>query len=388
MKKISVTHIWKEFDTYNGMVEILLYLSRYYDKKILNFGACVYNDNGSIYAEMFKKKGGELYNLQCKSGIKGHILFFIKLIRFFKKHKPDIVVTHDRRCNLFGISAAKIAKIPIIISMEDTLGDSATTWIKRLRDRAFHPILKTLVWSSCDAFVSSSESIRRQWIRKSCPSKFKVIYPPFNLEKYEAVTRNPKNNRSNDGFPILGYVGRLSEEKGLQYLISALPEVRKKFPNLKLLVAGIGELGEFFKSLAKEKEVDDCVLFLGFQENQFKVYEKIDLFILPSRTEGCPIVVVEAMAMGVPVIASNVGGTSELVSDDVGVLIPAKNVKALSTAIISLISKPQKLGEMGKAGKKRAFTHFHPLNFVRKLEEIYIELSEKKLKMSWLRAQH
>jgi glycosyltransferase involved in cell wall biosynthesis len=374
MTKIKVTHIWKDFDTYNGMVEILLFIAEYHNRDLFDLGACVFTYNGSEHGEMFQKAGATLHSLDCGNGIAGHLKFFPRLTKFLRREKPDGLVTHDRRANLFGILAGKFLKVPVIVSMETTLKDSATSPVRRARDKLLHPILLPIIWSS-DAFISTSYCIRRQWLRKSSPSKFRVLYPPFNLKKYQSAKTLPERHEMVPRpFPTLGYVGRLSEEKGLHYLISALPQVKKTFPEVKLLIAGSGEMEESFRELAKDRGVDSCTLFLGFQKNPFEVMRQIDLLVLPSRTEGCPIVLLEAMAMGVPVIASNVGGVPELVTNEVGRLIPPKDSGALAQATTDLLSQSAVMRSMSTTAKKRAFTDFHPERFVRSLEELYLEI--------------
>lgn len=376
-KKIRVVHIWKNFDTYNGMVEILLYLAKYYDKSKFDFGACVFNDKGSVYSRKFQALGGELYNMNCADGPAGHLRFFLRILRLLKTDKPDVVITHDRRCNLYGIPAGRFAKIPVVISMETTLMDSATTKIKRFRDRFLHPLFRFVVWSS-DMFLSTSQSILNFWVRESTPLKFRVIYPPFNLEKYQKAFPPNEIKRNSEEFPTLGYIGRLSEEKGLHYLIHALSIVRKKFPHANLLVAGSGEMEDAFKLLAKEEKLDGCISFLGFQDNPFLVLKNIDLLIVPSRTDGCPIVIVESMASAVPVIASNVGGIPELITDDTGVLVTPRNVIALADAITTLLEQPDRIQVMGEKGRERAFTQFEPFKFVREIERLCANLLADK----------
>lgn len=379
MKKIKVIHIWKNFDTYNGMVEILLYLAKYYDRDKLDFGACVFNDKGSMYSQRFRELGGELYNMKCENGLSGHVKFLQRMIIFLKNENPDVVITHDRRCNLYGIMAAKQAKVPVIVSMETTLMDSATTRIKRFRDKLLHPLFRSVIWSS-DMFLTTSACIQQFWIRKLTPSKFKVIYPPFNLDKYNAVFSPGGIERKSEGFPSLGYIGRLSEEKGLHYLIRSLPRIRNKFPSLRLLVAGAGEMEDSFKMLAKDEKVDDCINFLGFQHNPFSVLKRIDLLVVPSRTDGCPIAIVEAMASGVPVLASNIGGIPELITEETGRLVPPKDINALAAAITDLLEQPEEMLEMGTHGYERAFTQFEPLKFVRELEKLFGDLLTEKQK--------
>jgi glycosyltransferase involved in cell wall biosynthesis len=373
-RKIKVVHVYKDFDTYNGLIETFLFLAKYHDRGRFELGLCVFNYKGGEYGRNFRDLGGKLYNLNCGNGVKGYLNTFVCLNRFLKQQKPDIVVTHDRRGNFIGIPSAKIAGIPLIVSTETTLKDSATTIIRRVRDRIVHPILWCLVlWS--DAFVGNSKIVRTQWMFKRQASKFRVIYPPFNLEKYQKIIpagTQPKGG--SDHFPTLGYIGRLSEEKGLHYLINALSIVNGEFPGVRLLVAGTGEMECAYKALVKEKHLDDRVSFLGFQQNTFETLRKIDLLIVPSRTEGFGVAALEGMAMGVPVIASRVGGLNEIISEDAGVLVPPKDVEALAEAIINLLSHREKMHRMGRAGYNRAFTVFNPQRYVQQFEHLYAEL--------------
>lgn len=376
--KINVIHIYKDFDTFNGLIETFYFIAKYHNPDIFNFGVCVFNYGGGEYGQKFQDLGGKLYNLNCGHGAKGFINTMIRLKRFLKEVKPDIVVTRDRRGNFLGIPAAKRAKVPVIISTETTQMHSATTVIRRMRDRVFHPVLLFLV-SLTDAFVAISNNVKENWKFVSRFTKIKVIYPPFNLEKYhQAVSAGNRALYMSRDFPTIGYIGRLSEEKGPHYLIRALPQIRQKFPLVKLLIAGAGAMENALRALAKSEKVEDRVFFLGFQDNTFKVLQQMDLLVVPSRSDGCPVAILEAMAMRLPVIATRVGGIPELITDEVGLLVPPRNYENLADSIISLVSKPELMRSMGEAGNKLAFTKFSPLSYIKQYEELYFELLRKK----------
>ena len=377
-RRIKVIHIYKDFDTYNGLVARFFVISKYLDRMLFDPMICVFNYEGGSYGKRFRELGGKLHNLDLDYGIKGVLRTIFHLGLFLKKQKPDVVVTHDRRGNFFGILAARRAGVPVIISTETTLNDVSPTRMKRLRDRTFHPVLSYLV-SLSDAFMLNSEAVKQQWRAKALRNKSIVIYPPFDLGKYnEVMPPGVKGTARSGEFPTLGYLGRLSEEKGLDYLILALALVRESFPSIKLLVAGTGERERFLKRMVEENKLIDHITFLGFLENSFHLLNQIDLLVVPSRSEGFGMIALEGIAMGVPVIASQVGGLKEILADGVGVLVPPRNEKSLANAIVTLLRSPLEMQRMGERGRKRAFEMFTPMKYIEQLEGLYVRILQTK----------
>jgi 1,4-alpha-glucan branching enzyme len=377
-RKAKVFHIYKDFDVFNGLIAEFLVIAKYINKDLFDTTVCVFNYEGGRYGKTFQELGGKLHDLDFGYGVKGVLNTLLRLSDFLKEQKPDIVVTHDRRGNFFGIRAARKAGIPIIISTETTLKDASPTRLKRLRDRLLHPFLTYLV-SRTDAFLLNSHSVQEQWKAKRLAGKSIVIYPPFNLDKYREAADAPQPQERQAGdYPTLGYLGRLSEEKGLHYLIGALAEVRKSFPAAKLLVGGMGEQEHDFKRLAKEKNLAPHIIFLGFVENSFRLLQQIDLLVVPSRSEGYGVTAVEGLAAGLPVVATEVGGLKEILSDGVGILVPSKDEKALAASIISILKNPAEMRKMGERGRKRAFELFTPMKFIEQLEGLYTRLMNER----------
>jgi glycosyltransferase involved in cell wall biosynthesis len=301
---------------------------------------------------------------------------FIALYNFFKAFRPDIVQTHVLKSNLFGILAARKAKVPVIIGTEMTLKDIAHTPMTRLRDRLIQPLVSlSLRYSDC--FMVTSDYIKKQWYHQRYAEKYRVIYPPFNLEKYraaQAILRS-KTANTNHYEPTIGFVGRLSEEKGLESLIKAMAAVRIKVPRARLLIVGTGPMERRLRKLVQHYDLNSSINLLGFCSNAFEIMGNLDVFVLPSRTEGCPIVALESMAMGVPVIATNVGGIPELVKDNVtGLLLRSNDPAELADSIVMLLTDRKKAQRMGEEGHKRAFGEFHPSRFVESIERMYLDL--------------
>lgn len=376
MGKVKVIHVYKDFNVYNGLIEILMILARGMDLDKFELGVCVFRYDGNSFGRYFEQLGGRIHSLDIPKSLTNQIRELIGLYRFFKTFRPDIVQTHVLKANLFGILAARLAKVPVIIGTEMTLKDIAHTRTTRLRDKLMQPLVGLFLGYS-DSFMVTSEYIKQQWYQRRCAEKYRVIYPPFNLEKYHAAEARSLSKATNviHDDPTIGFIGRLSEEKGVQTLIRAMAAVRTKIPRAKLLIAGSGPMEKQLRKLVQTTDLGSSITFLGFCSNAFEMIGNLDVFVLPSRTEGCPIVVLEAMAMGVPVIATDVGGTPELVKDNItGLLVQSNSPEALAKAIVLLLTDRERALRMGIEGHKRAFGEFHPNRFIESVERMYLEL--------------
>jgi glycosyltransferase involved in cell wall biosynthesis len=380
VEKIKVIHVYKDFNVYNGLVEILTILAGGMDLDRFELGACVFRYDGNSFGDDFQRLGGRIHSLNISKSLGNEIREFNGLRRFFDSFRPDIVQTHVLKSNLLGILAARKAKVPVIIGTEMTLKDIAHTPMTRLRDKLIQPLVSLSLRYS-DSFMVTSEYIKKQWYHRRYSEKYRVIYPPFNLDKYLAVQANAqcKAPQSNHHDPTIGFVGRLSEEKGLQTLLEAMAAIRSRIPRVRLLIAGTGPIEHRLRKFVQDTNLGNSVSFMGFCSNVFKMMGDLDVFVLPSRTEGCPIVVLEAMAMGVPVVATNVGGTPELVENNVtGLLVKSNAPDELARSIVELLTDRERAEKMGRAGHERAFSVFHPKKFIESIEHMYLELLTQK----------
>jgi glycosyltransferase involved in cell wall biosynthesis len=374
MSKLKVIHVYKSFNVYNGLIEILTILAQNMNHDLYELGVCVYEYDNNEFGKKFQQLGGKIYNLNISPKLATKHQEFTALYKFFKQHKPDIVQTHVLKANIYGTMAAKMAKVPVIIATEMTLKDIASTRLKRFRDRLLHPIV-SLIISKCDRFMVTSEFIKNEWVDSRSKDRFEVIYPPFNLEKYDIANSKPLVTSDSFGKRI-GFVGRLSEEKSVKTLINAIAIVVKSYPGVTLSIVGTGPKELELKSLCNELNLNSNITFEGHKANSFESLKNMDVFVLPSRTEGCPIVILEAMAMGLPVIATNVGGNPELVIDGrTGYLVPVDSSECMAASIEKLISNRRLSRELGQNGKNRAFTDFHPYSFTNKLQMLYSHLA-------------
>jgi len=186
----------------------------------------------------------------------------------------------------------------------------------------------------------------------------KVIPYGIDFKKFRRKRADKKivNELGLKGKTVLIAVGRLSKQKGFEYLIKALSEVKKKEKNFKLLLIGDGEEKKSLERLSKKMGLEEEIIFLGkvFHDKLPKYYHVADIFVLPSLYESFGIVFLEAMAAGLPIISTNVAAIPEVVDKKVGILVKPKNVNELAKAILTLINDVKKRRKMGKEGMKLA----------------------------------
>ena len=375
-ERIRVIHVYKDFDVYNGLIETFMLLAEKLDKNRFDFRVCVFNHTDSKFARLFRSMGGQLDSLEASGDHPGIIL---KLCKYFREYDPHIVQTYILKPNLYGRIAARLAGVPVVISTELTLRDQAPTALKRLRDLFLHP-LNALLNNTTDMIICASEAIKRQWETGGTEGRIEVVYPPF--KKTRSGTKPPRKIKGveKNGNWVVGIVARLSEEKRHVDLLQAFSQVIALFPKAKLVVVGDGYLMDTLKKTTRDLNMDHCVVFAGFQQDVFKFLLDMDLFVLPSRTEGSPISIFEAMYAGLPVVSTTVGGIPEVVVNDVnGTLVPPCDPDALAKAIIDLLSDPEKMCAMGEEGKRRVMTNFNPDLFIERHEHIYTHLTTRKL---------
>jgi len=377
MQKIKILHVYKSFNTYNGLIEMMTILAQNLDRQKFELGVCVNEYQENTFGKKFEGLGAKIFNLDIKPGMGYNYRQLMELSRFFKQYRPDIVQTHLLNANLYGSIAANMARVPAVITTEMLPIDTAPTAIKRFRDGLIKSAVSFMINRS-DKFMVTSEFIKKQWTGNKIKDRLEIIYPPFNLEKYDRAVRTPRNQIDSIGKRV-GFVGRLSEEKAVDTLIKAMVMVLSKITDVRCMIVGTGPRENQLRSYCETLNISRSVEFTGYQENSFEALREMDVFVLPSRTEGCPIAILEAMAMGLPVVATDVGGNPELVvHNHTGILIPQGDENKLSDAICELINNRERAREMGQNGRKRAFTTFHPSSFAFKLMAIYQQIYDKK----------
>ncbi len=210
-------------------------------------------------------------------------------------------------------------------------------------------------------------------------SKLHIVHCGVDPSHYGSPSTGDDSDRSSDDQPLrLAFVARLDHVKGLTILIDALAATRAAGHDVRLTVAGDGPKRSHFERHAKRAGVAEAVTFTGYlgQDGVAEVLAAADAFVLPSFAEGVPVSLMEACASGLPVVATQVGGVSELVVDgETGFIVPPGDVVALADRIVELSSDPSLRERLGTAGRQRVIDHFDSTVEARRLASLFIASS-------------
>jgi glycosyltransferase involved in cell wall biosynthesis len=295
----------------------------------------------------------------------------IREIRATAKHiNPDIVHVHGTRAGVLGRLAVIGLKVPVIYTEH--------LWTKQYKipGRIPHNVQLFGLWI-LDMFtnlnIAVSDAVGDFLIENqiSRPEKVVVIYNGVEAPKKKAKPFSRKDE------VLLGSIGTLNEQKGMQYLIQAMPKVIKEFPKTKLEIIGEGYYKDRLSKLIRKLKLSSHIKLTGFLNDVYDELEKMDIYVQPSLSESFGLAILQAMSVGLPVVATKTGGIPEVVtSSKTGTLVPSKDPKALADAILDLIRNSDKAIEMGKIAKEDAKVKFSLEDMVKETETVYGEIAK------------
>ena len=255
----------------------------------------------------------------------------------------------------------------------------------------FHARLDELTSGLTDLYISNSEAGRQATHRREHIPLPKIITIPNGIDvtafRKTAEFSGPDKLREykhalgmSDSDRVIGIVANLRPQKGHDKIIAALPAILAEFPHTKCLFIGRNDFPDNnIHQLVQKKQLEQTIIFTGIRKDIARLLSICELFMLPSLWEGFPTVVIEAMAMGLPIIATPVGDIPDIVvPQQTGILISPKNPNVLVETVLELLKNPEKAQKMGQAGYERVRQHFSIEAMVRQTEEVYDRLLEQK----------
>jgi len=287
-----------------------------------------------------------------------------------KKVRPDILHTYLLHANVLGRIVGRLVGIPVIIGSERTIGQAGPCG--RLATKLSNPLTNAVE-------VNSELGARSIAIDLGVPpDKIEVVRSGVDLKKFGHST-NRAAVRSQMGLKkgqhLVLYVGRLRAVKGIEYGLRAFAAAQSQLSSMHMALAGEGELLDHLKNIVRELNVSDHVTFLGVRNDLPDLLSGADSVLMPSLKEGFPRTAIEAMAAGKPIIATNVGGTSEAIIDgETGILIPAKNIEVMTSTLLRLVNDKDLQLKLGEAGRQRSTNNYSVNNYVTRLDELYRKL--------------
>ncbi len=290
--------------------------------------------------------------------------FTMELFRLLKRLKPDIVHTHS--C-LSGRLAAKSLRIPVVYTKHGEVSDlHSPVFYKKLLNR----------WAASlfsDKIIAVSNHVGNQLIQSGVDAKkIVVIHNGIEISKFNSKDfARVQSTRERDQV-LIGTLARLDQVKRLDVLIEAARIVVNSLPEARFVLGGTGPMEQELLRKIQDLRLEPYVRMAGFVEDVPRFLSELDIFALSSDSEGLGLSVIEAMAQGLPVVATAVGGVTEVVKDnETGFLVPAGNPRAMAQCLVRLAIDPEMAAHMGRMGRKRAEELFDAKTMAQKTVEVY-----------------
>ena len=330
--------------------------------------------------EFYQKEGFRVIPMELRK----KIVSIYKLYRFIRNEKPELVHTHNQAADIAGCIAAKMAKVPVIVS---TLHISTNRDEFEPREENFTGwFYKFLLRKIPHKIITVSETIRVNTLKELEVSNDRVltILNASDLEKLKVKIDIVEKKRElgilNDS-SVIGSVGNLTMRKGYKYFLEAAKKIISEIPKTTFLIIGKGNLRSTLEKMAEEMNIRKNIIFAGYRKDIPELLCVMDIFVLPSLREGLPRSVIEASFLGKAVVGTRVDGVPEIVkNNETGILVPPKDANSLSEAILYLMKNPNKAKVMGENGKNLVKEKFNAVRMVNETEDLFLELIERNRK--------
>lgn len=291
-----------------------------------------------------------------------------KLAKIIKREHIQVVHLHEAHAHALGLLATSIARKPKVVLSRKVCFPIRKNPLSKLKYRT----------KRIDRIIAVSEGVKSLLIKGGIRSeKIIIIHDGIDIEKFRKVRNNRYLYNEFDldsKGPLVGMVAALSSTKDHQNFLEAAARVKEELSRVRFLVVGEGELRRELEYLTKKLELEKSVVFTGFRNDIPQILSVLNLFVLSSRSEALPNSILDAMASGLPVVATKVGGIPEIVKDGVnGILVPPRDPRALARAIITLLKDKKRASRMGLAGQK-IVKDFTVARMVAKTEKVYRQL--------------
>jgi glycosyltransferase involved in cell wall biosynthesis len=286
--------------------------------------------------------------------------------------QPDLICTHGYKPLFYSLSLRGANHVPVVAFSRGWTADDFKVQIYCYLDKAMIRFADRIV------AVSKSQGEKLRALKISA-KKIQIIENALTVKIEDLPSIDQKDIRKKLGIPEDAWVvlsaGRHSPEKGHKYLIEALPALRALVPQAYLVLAGDGPLSEELKNQANRLNISSHCLFLGMRKDMPAIYKASNAMALPSLSEGLPNVVLEAMAFGVPVVASEVGGVPEVIDHNVnGLLVKPASPKNLAQALATLANDPNLANKLAQQAKLDVEHRFNADVQTQRLIKLYHEV--------------
>jgi glycosyltransferase involved in cell wall biosynthesis len=352
-------------------------LARGYDTRLVVGQEAPREGNLFALAEARGIRCERLPGLGRELSVLGDLRALFALVRLVRRYRPDVVHTHTAKAGVLGRVAARLAGARVVVHTYH--GHVLTGYFHPVVSAAYRFIERRLsAWSS--ALVTVSEAVRDDLVRLGIASRHHIRVIPLGLELAplarvlpRGVLRRPADVPA--AAPLVGIVGRLVPIKDIPTFLRAAAAVAAAQPDARFAVVGDGEAREALEAEARRLLPPDRVFFHGWKSDMGEVFGDLTVAVNASLNEGTPVALIEAMAAGVPVVATAVGGTPDLLGEgDRGLLVPAGDPERLAGAILDVLRAPEEARARAARGRDYVLAHHSSERLVADIDALYREL--------------
>jgi glycosyltransferase involved in cell wall biosynthesis len=355
MPPLRVVHVTLGLEV-GGQEKLLVELARHADRRRVALHFVSLGTRGVLAGDI-EACGWPVTALGAPDGLRPGLV--PRLARLFREARADVIHTHDDRPNIYGAPAAKLAGARVVHTRHSQGS--------RLSRR--QALLVAAVARCTDRFVCISRDSAARAVRAGVPqSRVRTIWNGIDLSRFGPSGPCPQ------GPAVI--VARLAPEKDVSTLLRAAALAARSRPDFRLEIAGDGPCRPELERLAGELGLAESVRFLGAVRDVPALLGRARLFVLSSLTEGISLTLLEAMARGLPVVATHVGGNVEVVAEgQTGLLVPPREPERLAGALLGLWGDVEAGARLGWAGRQRAERYFDVRRMVAEYEALYASLA-------------
>ena len=357
-KPLRVCHVMSADLWAGAEVQVATVASYLVTRPDVQLSAVLFNE-GRLAAEL-RRMGVDVTVVDEQRTSSLAILGFLR--RYFRQHEADVIHTHRYKDSVLGMVAARTAGVPHAVRTVHGLREAAHGWAWA-REQIYAAFERVTLWCFADRVIAVSRRMAETLAGSDCrPGSLTQIANGIDLSRVTA-TRGPADMRRELGIDpgdiVIGTAGRLSRVKGHATLLRAAHLMLQRERGVRIVVAGDGPLRDDLEETARRLHVDGACRFLGARSDVYDVLAALDVFVLPSLDEGIPMVLLEAMALGKPVVASAVGGIPEIVThQESGLLVPPGDERALADACLELARHRDRAWALGAEARRTVETRF------------------------------
>ena len=298
-----------------------------------------------------------------------------RLSSLFARERVRLVNAHDIGATLYAAAAARLAGVRHVIHTDHS---------QILTKHRYMPVYRWVFQHGISHATAVSEDLRRYLLDTFSLPEARVTTIPngIDVERFAVPLDTSSLRRElgvREGGLVIGSIGRLTEQKGMEFLLRAFARLSRQSSDMKLVIVGDGELRRDLELLARHLRVDDRVVFTGIRNDIPSLMRLFSVFALASLWEGQPITIVEAMAAGRAIVATDVGGNAEVLHHgEFGVLVPPRNENALADAIGALVRDAARAGELGKKAAAHAERELTSAAMVERYEALFAAIATER----------